>query len=154
MEFGPPARETARKLMTPALRRSFFMKQLLWVGIGGFLGSIARYKLGGFVLHRSEAWDFPLSTFTVNLLGCFLIGVLAALVERHDLFSQAMRLFLFTGVLGGFTTFSAFAYEGTFLVRRGLFGTGSIYASLSVFGGLTAVWFGMKLIDLVWTAHH
>ena len=130
------------------------MKQLLWVGIGGFLGSIARYKLGGFVLHRSEAWNFPLSTFTVNLLGCFVIGVLAGLVERHDLFSPATRLFLFTGLLGGFTTFSAFAYEGTFLVRRGLFGTGAIYASLSVFGGLTAVWFGMKLIDLVWAGHH
>jgi len=130
------------------------MKQLLWVGIGGFLGSIARYKLGGFVLHRSEAWNFPLSTFTVNLLGCFVIGVLAGLVERHDLFSPTMRLFLFTGILGGFTTFSAFAYEGIFLVRRGLLGTGSIYASLSVFGGFTAVWFGMKLIDLVWTAHH
>jgi CrcB protein len=130
------------------------MKQLLCVGIGGFLGSIARYKLGGFVLHRSEAWNFPWSTFTVNLLGCFVIGLLASLVERHDLFSPATRLFLFTGVLGGFTTFSAFAYEGTFLVRRGLLGTGAIYASLSVLGGITAVWFGMKLIDLVWSAHH
>jgi CrcB protein len=130
------------------------MKQLLCVGIGGFLGSIARYKLGGFVLHRSEAWNFPWSTFTVNLLGCFVIGLLASLVERHDLFSPATRLFLFTGVLGGFTTFSAFAYEGTFLVRRGLLGTGSIYASLSVLGGVTAVWFGMKLIDFVWSAHH
>ena len=62
------------------------MKQLLWVGIGGFLGSIARYKLGGFVLHRSEPWDFPLSTFVVNLLGCFALGLLAALVEHHDFF--------------------------------------------------------------------
>src|ERR1700720_2252534 len=72
--------------MTPTHRRSFFMKQLLWVGIGGFLGSIARYKLGGFVFHRSETWNFPLSTFTVNLLGCFVIGGLAGRVERHDLF--------------------------------------------------------------------
>ena len=130
------------------------MKQLLWVGIGGFLGSIARYKLGGFVLHRSEAWNFPLSTFTVNLLGCFVIGLLAGLVERHDLFSPTARLFLFTGLLGGFTTFSAFAYEGTFLVRRGLLGAGVIYASLSVLAGFAAVWFGMKLIDLVWPGHH
>ena len=71
------------------------MKQLLWVGLGGFLGSIARFKLGGFVLHRSEAWNFPVSTFAVNLLGCFVIGMLAALVERHDLFSTTTRLFLF-----------------------------------------------------------
>jgi CrcB protein len=130
------------------------MKQLLCVGIGGFLGSIARYKLGGFVLHRSEAWNFPLSTFTVNLLGCLVIGLLAGLVERHDLFSPTARLFLFTGVLGGFTTFSAFAYEGTFLVRRGLFSTGLIYAGLSVIGGVMAVWLGIKLIDFVWAAHH
>ena len=90
----------------------------------------------------------------MNLLGCFVIGLLAGLVERHDLFSHMTRLFLFTGVLGGFTTFSAFAYDGTFLVRRGLLGAGVIYASLSVLGGFAAVWFGMKLIDLVWHGHH
>jgi len=130
------------------------MKQLLWVGIGGFLGSIARFKLGGFVLHRSEAWNFPVSTFAVNLLGCFAIGLLAALVEHHDLFSPPTRLFLFTGVLGGFTTFSAFAYEGAFLLRRGFVNVAVLYAMLSVLGGLAAVWAGMKLIDLVWRTHH
>jgi CrcB protein len=130
------------------------MKQLLWVGIGGFLGSIARYKLGGFVLHRSEPWDFPLSTFVVNLLGCFAIGLLAALVEHHDFFSTAARLFLFTGILGGFTTFSAFAYEGTFLLRRSLPNVAVLYATLSVLGGWAAVWAGMKLIDSVWRTHH
>jgi fluoride exporter len=130
------------------------MKQLLWVGIGGFLGSIARFKLGGFVLHRSEAWNFPVSTFAVNLLGCFAIGLLAALVEHHDLFSPPARLFLFTGVLGGFTTFSAFAYEGMFLLRRGLPSVAVLYAMLSVLGGLAAVWAGMKLIDLIWHTHH
>lgn len=130
------------------------MKQFLWVGVGGFLGSIVRYKLGGFILHRSEPWNFPASTFVVNLLGCFAIGILAALVEHHDLFSTTTRLFLFTGVLGGFTTFSAFAYEGTFLLRRGLPGVAGLYALLSVVGGLAAVWFGIKLIDLVWRAHH
>jgi CrcB protein len=130
------------------------MKQLLWVGIGGFLGSIARFKLGGFILHRSEPWNFPLSTLVVNLLGCFAIGLLAALVEHHDLFSPPTRLFLFTGLLGGFTTFSAFAYEGTFLFRRGYVNVAVLYATLSVFGGLAVVWAGMKLIDLVWRAHH
>jgi CrcB protein len=130
------------------------MKQMLWVGIGGCLGSMARYKIGGFVLHRSEGFDFPLSTFAVNLLGCLIIGVLAGLVERHDLFSPATRLFLFTGLLGGFTTFSAFAYEGTFLIRRGLIGMAAGYAILSVIGGLVAVWIGMKMINLVWPGHH
>ena len=125
------------------------MKQLLIVGIGGFVGSAARYKLGGFVLHRSEAWYFPLSTFLVNVVGCLAIGVLVGLVERHNLFSQETRLFLFTGLLGGFTTFSAFAYENVFLIRRGLVGVASVYALMSVVCGLMMVWVGMKVIDLV-----
>ena len=130
------------------------LKNMLVVGVGGFVGSIARFKLGGFILHRSEAWNFPLSTFLVNLVGCFVIGALAGLVERHDLFSPAARTFLFAGLLGGFTTFSAFAYEGAFLLRRGMLSVASLYAMLSVIGGLTAVWLGLKLIDLVWAGHH
>lgn len=130
------------------------MKQLLLVGIGGFLGSIARYQLGGFVLHRSEGWNFPLSTFLVNLSGCLAIGLLAGLVERHDLFSPSARLFLFTGLLGGFTTFSAFAYEDLFLFRRGLMSAASNYMVLSVMGGLAAVWVGLKLINAIWPGHH
>lgn len=130
------------------------IKQMLIVGLGGCVGSIARYKLGGFVLHRTEAWDFPFSTLSVNLLGCLVIGVLAALVERHDLFSASARLFLFTGILGGFTTFSAFAYEGSFLLRRSLFNAATLYVTLSVIGGLTAVWIGMKCVGLLWPGHH
>ena len=102
------------------------------------------------MLHRSEAWNFPLSTFLVNVVGCLVIGVLVALVERHNLFSQETRLFLFTGLLGGFTTFSAFAYENVFLIRRGLVSAASVYALVSVVGGLMMVWIGMKVIDIVW----
>jgi CrcB protein len=130
------------------------IKQMLVVGLGGCLGSIARYKLGGFVLHRTGAWDFPFSTLVVNLLGCLAIGVLAALVEQHDFFSASTRLFLFTGILGGFTTFSAFAYEGSFLLRRSLFNAATLYAMLSVLGGLVAVWIGMKCVNLLWPGHH
>ena len=130
------------------------MKQLWFVGLGGFIGTIARYKLGGFVLHRSEAWNFPVSTFLVNLIGCLVIGVLAGLVERHDLFSSSTRLFLFTGVLGGFTTFSAFAYENLFLIRRGLINTAFLYATLSVVGGLALVWIGFKFVNILWPGHH
>ena len=130
------------------------MKQLLLVGLGGFLGSIARYKFGGFVLHRSEGWNFPLSTFLVNVIGCLAIGLLAGLVERHDLFSPSARLFLFTGLLGGFTTFSAFAYEDVFLVRRGFTSTATLYIGLSVMAGLAAVWIGLRLINVIWPSHH
>jgi CrcB protein len=160
MEFAFPRKGENRAigsaLMTPAMqRRSFIMlKNTLIVGLGGFLGSIARFKLGGFILHRSEAWNSPLSTFLVNLIGCFVIGVLAALVEHHDLFSSATRLFLFAGVLGGFTTFSAFAYEGVFLLRRGMINIASLYAALSVVVGLAAVWVGLNLVDLIWRTHH
>ena len=129
-------------------------RQLLMVALGGALGSVARYKLGGFVLHHTQSWDFPLSTFSINVIGCFFIGLLAALVEHHDLFSPPVRLLLFTGLLGGFTTFSAFGYETMFLLRRGLFYAATEYVLLSVICGLVGVFAGMKLVDCVWPPHH
>ncbi len=108
--------------------------------------------VGGMILHHSTAWRFPLSTFAVNVIGCFVIGALAALVEHRDLFSLEARLFLFTGLLGGFTTFSAFAYEGMFLLRRGEIAIAAAYAGLSVLGGLAAVWLAFKLFSF--GAHH
>lgn len=130
------------------------LKQILIVALGGALGSVARYKLGGFALHHTGSWNFPISTFSVNVIGCLLIGILAALVEHHDLFSPSVRLLLFTGLLGGFTTFSAFGYESIFLLRRGLLSIAAGYVSLSVAGGLFAVVLGMKLIDQLWPPHH
>lgn len=130
------------------------LKQILVVALGGAIGSVARCKLGGFALHHTQAWNFPVSTFAVNMIGCFAIGVLAALVEHHDLFSPSLRLLIFTGLLGGFTTFSAFGYEGVFLLRRGLFSITMSYVLLSVLGGLAAVFVGMKLIDQFWPPHH
>jgi fluoride exporter len=130
------------------------LKQILIVGLGGALGSVLRYKIGGFALHHTESWNFPLSTFSINVVGCLVIGILAALVEHHDLFSPSIRLLLFTGLLGGFTTFSAFGYETVFLLRRELFAVAASYVVLSVLGALTAVFTGMKLIDLFWPSHH
>jgi fluoride exporter len=130
------------------------IKQLLLVALGGAVGSVARYKLGGYTLHHTSAWNFPASTFCVNVLGCFVIGGLAALVEHHDLFLPSARLLLFTGLLGGFTTFAAFGYESIFLLRRGMFQIAAGYVLLSVMGGLAAVFAGMKLIDLLWRPHH
>lgn len=128
------------------------MKQALMVGLGGFIGSIGRYKLGGIILHHSTVWRFPLSTFVVNVLGCFVIGALAALVEHRDMFSADTRLFLFTGLLGGFTTFSAFGYEGLFLIRRGEIAVAAAYAGLSVLCGFAAVWLAFKLFSF--GTHH
>jgi len=130
------------------------LKQMFIVALGGAIGSVARYKLGGFALHHTQSWDFPVSTFSVNVIGCFIIGLLAALVEHHDLFSPPVRLLLFTGLLGGFTTFSAFGYESIFLLRRGLLSIATGYVLLSVVCGLGAVLAGIKLIDQFWPPHH
>jgi fluoride exporter len=130
------------------------LKQILVVALGGAIGSVARYKVGGFALHHTQSWNFPVSTFSVNVIGCFVIGLLAALVEHHDLFSPSVRLLLFTGLLGGFTTFSAFGYESVFLLRRGLLSVATSYVLLSVVGGLGAVLAGIKLIDQFWPPHH
>lgn len=128
------------------------MKQALIVGLGGLVGSIARYKLGGVILHHSGSWRFPLSTFLVNVIGCFVIGALAALAEHRDYFSADARLFLLTGLLGGFTTFSAFGYEGFFLLRRGEIAVAAAYTILSLICGLAAVWGGFKILSI--GGHH
>lgn len=124
------------------------MKSILLVGLGGFVGSVARYKLGGLVLHLTAQERFPYSTFVVNVLGCLTIGILAGLAERYDLFGPDARLFLFTGLLGGFTTFSAFGLDAMFLVRRGELGVAASYAGASVILGIIAVWLGLKLISM------
>jgi CrcB protein len=129
------------------------LKQMAVVALGGALGSIARYKVGAFVLHHTSS-DFPVSTFSVNVVGCFVIGALAALVEHHDFFSPMSRLFLFTGLVGGFTTFSAFEYETAFLMRRDMAATSLLYVGLSVLCGLAAVFAGLKSVDLIFPPHY
>ena len=124
------------------------MHPILLVGLGGFLGAVARYKLGGLVLHLTVQERFPFSTFAVNVLGCLVVGVLAGLAERHAAFGPDARLFLFTGLLGGFTTFSAFGLEAVYLLRRGEVATAALYAGGSVVLGIAAVWVGLKLAGL------
>ena len=96
------------------------MRDLVLVGTGGFLGSVARYYLSGWVLHASGASRFPWGTLLVNTIGCITLGALASLAEQFHLLSPPARLLLFTGLLGGFTTYSAFAYETYFLGREHL----------------------------------
>jgi CrcB protein len=119
------------------------------VGIGGFAGSVARYLLGGWLLHHTAQERFPWSTFAVNVAGCLVIGVLAGLAERHSMFGPNLRLFLFTGLLGGFTTFSAFGLETLFLLRRGEPWVAAAYVAGSVLLGLAAVWIGLRCVGFV-----
>jgi len=122
------------------------MKQILLVGLGGGFGAKLRYKLGAWILHHYVDWRFPLGTFAVNILGCLVAGLLAGLVERHELFSADTRLLLFTGVLGGFTTFSAFGVETVSLLRRGDVAVAFTYVFASVLFGLALLWMGMAAI--------
>src|SRR3990167_9668610 len=122
------------------------MKQIFWVSMGGCLGVLVRYKLGGLILHHTADWKFPLSTFVVNVSGCLVAGILAGLVEKHHLFSSDLRLFLFTGLLGGFTTFSAFGLETLYLLQRQEIWAAIVNVSLSVVFGLLALWLGVRII--------
>src|ERR1700744_4316202 len=94
------------------------MKNLFIIGLGGALGSIARHLLGGFVV-RHVPWGFPLGTLLVNLSGCFLIGVLYGVASRYSWLTLEWRLFLITGICGGYTTFSSFSFESISLMRQG-----------------------------------
>jgi fluoride exporter len=121
------------------------MKSLLIVALGGALGSVARFKLSGWVLHHTITWRFPAGTFVVNVLGCLIAGVLAGLVAKHDMFSADVRLMLLTGVLGGFTTFSAFGVETMYLLKRGDVAMAASNVALSVGASLIALWIGFAL---------
>ena len=124
-------------------------KSVLLVGLGGFLGSISRYVIGGWMLQASVAGRFPLGTFTVNVAGCLIAGVLAGLAERHALWGPDARLFLFTGLLGGFTTFSAFGLETVGLMRRGEPFMAVAYAGATVMLGIAAIWVGIRIALLL-----
>lgn len=124
------------------------MSNLLLVGLGGGLGSISRYLLGGWILHQTMQQRFPYGTFAVNLLGCLAIGLLAGMAGRAEWLGPSTRLLLITGFLGGFTTFSAFGLETMLLLRRGDAAVAVAYVLGSVVLGLLAVWLGMKAIEL------
>jgi CrcB protein len=129
------------------------MKGILLVGLGGFAGSVARYKLGGLVLHLTAQERFPWSTFAINVAGCLVAGALAGLAEDYELFGPDTRLLVFTGLLGGFTTFSAFGLDALFLLRRGEIATALLYAGGSVVVGLAAAWVGWRLVALAAAGH-
>ena len=122
------------------------MPPLIIVAVGGALGSVSRYLLSGWVLHHTVDWRFPLGTFLVNVLGCFVIGVLAGFAVKDDFFSPEARLFLFTGIIGGFTTFSAFSLETFYLLRRAELLVAGSYVLLSITVGLFALWLGFSAV--------
>jgi CrcB protein len=120
------------------------LKDIIFVGLGGFAGSALRYVVG-----RVLNGGFPWGTLAVNVVGCFLIGVLYALAERGNLASPHLRLLLMAGFCGGFTTFSAFMNENLIMLRGGEFLPFALYTAGSILSGLVAVWFGYLLMRTV-----
>jgi fluoride exporter len=114
---------------------------LLLIAVGGALGSVARYLLSAFVL-RASGTRFPLGTFVVNLLGCLVFGVIAGAAEQRVALTPASRAFLLVGVLGGFTTFSSYAFESFSLVREGQLLAASVNVIGQVVAGLVGMWAG------------
>jgi CrcB protein len=124
------------------------MNSMIIVALGGALGSVARYGMSGWILHHAIGWKFPVGTFAVNVIGCLLAGVLAGLAEKHELLSADTRLLLFTGILGGFTTFSAFGLETMFLLKRGDVLIAGLNIVFSIIAGLLALWVGLEAASL------
>lgn len=121
------------------------IRDILLVGFGGGLGSIARYLCQRY-LSATYPHSFPVGTFAVNLIGCFLIGLFWGIFFRSTASNESWKLFLMTGICGGYTTFSAFTIESIGLIKEHKPGLFLLYIGASVILGLLATWAGMKLV--------
>ena len=118
------------------------------VGLGGFVGAIARYGISGWI-HRLTGPAFPYGTLAVNVAGCFLIGIFMTMVEVRQVFSPNLRLILMTGFLGSLTTFSTFGYETVALFRDGELGLGLGNMAANMLLGLFFVYLGSVVVKSV-----
>lgn len=119
----------------------------IFVGLGGALGSMLRYLLSSSIKTQN---NFPLGTFIINVVGSFLIGLIAFYAEKNNLDSRLV-LFLKVGFCGGFTTFSTFAFEIFKMGDTNKFGTGLFYAGLSIILSLFAIYMAREIaIKVFW----
>ena len=123
------------------------MKIIALIGIGSFIGGIFRYLLSQSVQSKFLS-AYPFGTLTVNIIGCLAIGIVFGLSEKFN-FSPEWRLFLATGICGGFTTFSTFSFETMAMLRDGQYLYSFLYIGSSVFFGLIAVYLGILLLKLL-----
>ena len=121
------------------------MQNILIAGFGGLIGTMMRYLLNNAIYKMLAFPLYPYGTLTINILGCFFIGLIASLTESRFSFTPELRIFVQIGILGGFTTFSTFGYETFSLIRDGQFLLGAANILLQVFVGLFAVWLGYYL---------
>jgi fluoride exporter len=125
------------------------MLRIVLVLAGGAVGTGFRYFLSSLIYSKVRQPTFPYANLIINVSGSFLIGLLAELFEARLLVSPTTRIALLTGVLGGYTTFSSFAFETFSLVRDGQMGLAALNVSASMVLGLGAVWLGIRLAQLL-----
>lgn len=120
--------------------------KILAVGMGGFLGAVSRYWISGLAQRMSDKFHY--GTLSVNLLGSFALGLLATLFLEKIVVSQELRLFLFVGLLGAFTTYSTFSFETMNLMRSSEWTLAGVNILTNVVGTLIAVWTGVYIAKL------
>lgn len=124
------------------------LRTILLVGSGGFIGSVMRY-LVQYYIEKSLSSTFPWGTFIANIAGSFIIGMVFALAEKGNLMSAEWRIFLAVGICGGFTTFSAFAYNNFTMLNERAWGSLFLNVGGNLFLGILAVYAGIILIRLI-----
>ena len=124
------------------------LKSLLLIGAGSCVGGMFRYLTQQYV-EKHYPSSIPFGTLAVNIIGCFIIGILYALADRENILSPSMRLLLATGFCGGYTTFSSFALENISLMQDGQWSYAAFYILMSVFFGCIAVFLGVMIVKFL-----
>lgn len=124
------------------------MSRLFLIGSAGFIGTLARYWLSG-IIARRYGETFPFGTLVVNLIGCFLVGLLFYLSQERFVVNPTARTVVLIGLLGGFTTFSSFGLQTFALLQDGEFGLAALNLTASNFLGLVLVWAGYTLARIL-----
>ncbi len=124
------------------------LKTIVIVGFGGFIGTIARFLVARY-FQENVTSVFPWGTFAVNIVGCFVIGLIYGVTEKGDFLTSDVRLFLTVGICGGFTTFSSLANDAFILMRQEEWLRFAVYTSFSFFLGLLAVYAGRLLLKFI-----